>query len=129
MKDDRLSVNGYMLLSNTKLGAGWLRRQNDSSATPLSDIWYGGVSHDITPAFNLAGQVYYLRYHESANKAWLAAVRSTYAFSKRSSIYLTAGYIDNRGQLALSVSGGAPGSNPQAGGNQFGAMIGMRHTF
>ncbi|MBP0622434.1 porin [Cupriavidus sp. LEh25] len=89
----------------------------------------GGAAYDITPAVTLAGQVYYLRFHNSDNKAMLWAVRGTYALSKRSSVYATAGLIDNGGQLAMSVSGGAAGSNPKPGGNQFGAMLGMKHIF
>ncbi len=129
LTDDRLSVGGYMILSRAKLGAGWLRRDNEGSATRISDMYYAGASYDITPAVNLAGQVYYLNYHGSSNKAWLYALRGTYAFSKRTSVYATAGFIDNGGQLAMSVSGGAPGSNPKAGANQFGTMLGIKHIF
>lgn len=129
LTDDRLSVGGYMILARTKLGAGWLRRDNEGSATRISDLYYAGASYDITPAVNLAGQVYYLNYHGSDNKAWLYAVRGTYSFSKRTSVYATAGFIDNGGQLAASVSGGSPGSNPKPGANQFGTMLGIKHIF
>ncbi|KDP88859.1 porin [Cupriavidus basilensis] len=127
--DDRLSLNGYVLLSKTKMGLGVIRRDNDGSPTPRSDLWYAGLAYDITPAFTLAGQVYYLKYHNSDNKAMLYALRGTYAFSKRTSVYATAGFIDNGGQLAQSVSGAQTGSNPKPGGNQLGTMIGIKHTF
>lgn len=100
-----------------------------AAPTPRSDLWYAGLAYDITPAFTLAGQVYYLKYHNSDNKAMLYALRGTYAFSKRTSVYATAGFIDNGGQLALSVSGAQTGSNPKPGGNQLGTMIGIKHTF
>ncbi|KWR90671.1 porin [Cupriavidus sp. IDO] len=129
LTDDRLSLGGYMLLERTKIGAGWIRRDNEGSPTPLSDLYYAGVSHDITPAVNLAGQVYYLKYHGSDNKAMLYALRAMYSFSKRTSVYATAGYINNGGQLAMSVSGGSAGSNPKPGGNQFGTMVGIKHIF
>lgn len=127
--DDRLSLNAYALFDRTKLGAGWLRRDNDGSLTRLSDLWYAGASYDLTPAFNVAGQLYYLRYHGSDNKAMLYALRGTYSFSKRTAIYATAGYINNDGQLALSVSSGSPGTNPTPGASQLGAMVGVRHVF
>ncbi|KJK23363.1 membrane protein [Burkholderiaceae bacterium 16] len=127
--DDRLSLNGYVLLSKTKMGLGVIRRNNDGSPTPRSDLWYAGLAYDITPAFTLAGQVYYLKFHNSDNKAMLYALRGTYAFSKRTSVYATAGFIDNGGQLAQSVSGAQTGSNPKPGGNQLGTMIGIKHTF
>ena len=129
MKDDRLSMGGYMLLPKAKLGAGLLRRNNEASATPRSDLWFAGAAYDVTPAFTIAGEVYYLKYSHSPNKAWLGAVRGTYAFSKRTSAYATAGFIDNGGQSALSVSGGALGGTPVPGGNQFGAMLGLKHIF
>lgn len=129
LTDDRLSLGGYMLLSRAKLGMGVIRRDNEASRTPRSDLWYGGVAYDITPAFTVAGQIYYLKYHQSDSKAMLYALRGTYAFSKRTSVYATAGFIDNGGQLALSVSSGQIGSNPRPGANQLGTMVGIKHVF
>ncbi|AGW93419.1 membrane protein [Ralstonia pickettii DTP0602] len=129
LTDDRLSVGGYMILERTKLGAGWIRRDNEGSPTRISDLYYAGVSHEITPAINLAGQMYYLKYRGSDNKSLLFAIRGMYSFSKRTSVYATAGYIDNGGQLAMSVSGGSVGSNPKPSANQFGIMTGIKHTF
>jgi len=129
MTDNRLSAGGYAIIERAKIGAGVISRDNDGSPTPRSELYYLGAAYDITPAFNLAGQGYYLKYHSSDNKAFLFALRGTYSFSKRTSVYATAGYIDNGGQLAQSVSGGAPGSNPKPGGNQFGTMVGIKHTF
>lgn len=129
LTDDRLSAGGYMILDRAKIGAGVIRRDNEGSVTPRSELWYLGASYDITQAFNLAGQGYYLKFHNSDNKALLFALRGTYSFSKRTSAYATAGYINNDGQLAQSVSGGAPGSSPKPGGNQFGTMVGIKHTF
>lgn len=129
MKDDRLSINGYGVIGAAKIGAGVIRRDNDGSPTPRSDLWFGGVSYAVTPQFSVDGEVFCLRYHNSDNKAWLYAARGTYAFSKRTSAYLTAGYINNYGNLAVSVSGGATGSNPAPGGNQLGTMVGVKHIF
>lgn len=131
LKDDRLSVSGYTNVGKAKFGGGWIRRDNDANAvTPRSDLWYAGVSYAVTPAFSVDGEILNLRFHNSANKAWLYAARASYAFSKRTSVYTTAGFIDNGGQLALSVSSGAtPAAIPSAGGNQLGAMVGMKHIF
>jgi predicted porin len=59
----------------------------------------------------------------------LYALRGMYNLSKRTAVYATAGYIDNSGQLALSVSSGATGANPVPGGAQLGAMVGVKHIF
>lgn len=129
LKDDRLALNAYANVGKAKLGGGVIRRDNDGSPTPRSDLWFGGVSYAITPAFSVDGEVFLLRYHNSPNKAWLYAARGTYAFSKRTSVYGTAGFIDNRGNLALSVSSGAAGAGAAPGGNQLGAMVGVKHIF
>jgi len=129
LRDDRASLSGYMLLDRTKIGAGVIRRDNQGSPTPLSELYYIGAAYDITPAFTLAGQVYYLNYQSSSNRAMLYAIRGMYNFSKRTAVYATAGYINNDGTLAMSVSGAQPGANPKPGGNQFGTMIGIKHIF
>ena len=54
LTDNRLSLGGYMLLANTKLGAGWLRRDNGGSPTK-SDLLYAGASYDITPPSTAGG--------------------------------------------------------------------------
>ncbi len=56
MKDDRLSLSGYTNVGKAKIGGGWIRRDNDANVvTPRSDLWYGGVSYAVTPAFSLDG--------------------------------------------------------------------------
>ncbi|MES2941945.1 MAG: hypothetical protein V4772_03635 [Pseudomonadota bacterium] len=37
--------------------------------------------------------------------------------------------IRNGSASAISVSGGAPGSNPALGGSQVGTMVGINHSF
>ena len=52
-----------------------------------------------------------------------------YSFSKRTAVYGQIGHISNDRRAAVSVSGGATGSNPAAGSSQDGLMVGMRHSF
>jgi predicted porin len=127
--DQRITAGAYVRLSDAKFAVNWIRRDNDAIPTPRSDVLAAGLSYNVMPGFNVAGQLSWLRYRESANKAALLALRGTYALSKRTMVYATSGFIDNDGQLALSVSGGAPGSNTVAGGTQFGTMAGIRHAF
>lgn len=129
LRDDRLSLGGYMLIDRAKLGAGWIRRDNRGSVTPRSDLWYAGALYDITPVINIGAQVNYLRFHDSGNKAVLYALRGVYSLSKRTSLYATAGYIDNGGQAAFSLSLNAAGATPGPGRGQFGTMLGIKHTF
>ena len=128
--DRRISANGYVNFGNTRVAGGLVRRSNDGApAARRSDLWYAGVSHKLTPAITLEGQGYRLDYAANDDAALLFAARAQYAFSRRTSGYVTVGTIDNDGSLALSVSGGAPGSSPVAGGSQQGVMVGVRHAF
>ncbi|MFS8977872.1 porin [Cupriavidus necator] len=129
LSDDRLSVNGYFMLGQTKVGGGWLRRDNEGSTTSVSDMYYAGASYPVTATFSVDAEAFHLRYHNSTNKAWMFAARGTYAFTKRTSMYATTGYIANGGNLTLSVNSGQAGTNTKPGGNQFGAMVGVKHIF
>ena len=126
--DDRLALTSYALLDRAKLGVGWVRHDNDGIPTPRSDLYWMGAAYDVLPALTVAGQLYHLRYHDSANKSWLYAMRATYSLSKRTSLYATAGFIDNGGQLTTSVSA-SPASNTSPGGTQLGAMLGIKQVF
>lgn len=130
LKDTRISVNGYVKLGDAKIGGGLIRRDNDASAaTPRSDLWYLGASYLVTPLVTIEGEALQLRFKGSANKSTLVAARATYHLSKRTALYATLGHIDNAGALALSVSGGAPGSSPAAGAAQSALATGIRHSF
>jgi predicted porin len=131
LTDRRISANAYVRIGEGLLSAGLIRRDNEGSvATPRSDLWYIGGSYPVFPTVTLDAQLFQLLYDDSKNKATLAAVRGTYYLSKRSAVYATVGHISNGGNLALSVSTGAPvGINPQPGGSQHGIMLGIRHSF
>lgn len=75
-------------------------------------LYYLGTSFPITPAFSVDAEGFHQRFHDSANKAWMFAARGTYAFSSRTSVYATAGYIDNCGNLTLSSMPAKPAPTP-----------------
>lgn len=128
--DTRTMLNGWARLGSVKLGAGLLRRDNDGNvATPRSNLVWLGAAWNATPSLALEGQVYRLDFKDSDNQATLVALRAMYSFSRRTAAYVSAGHISNDGVIALSVSGGAPGSAPAAGGSQSGLLIGIRHSF
>ncbi|MFM9902353.1 MAG: porin [Polaromonas sp.] len=130
-KDARLSLNGYVKLDAAKLAAGVISRDNDGSTTrPKSKLWYVGASYAVTPAFTLDGTVAKLAYKNFDNgDSTLVAMRALYKLSKRTTVYGQLGHISNQSLAAVSVSGGAPGSNPLAGGSQTGTMVGINHSF
>ncbi|WP_431287865.1 porin [Roseateles chitinivorans] len=132
MKDRRSTVAGWFKTGDWKLAAGLIARRNDASVlTPKSNLWYAGATWSLTRSWGFDAQLFKLDYKNSANEATLWAVRGTYFLSKRTSVYATAGRIDNDGTLALGVSNAAAaaGSTPAAGGSQTGLGMGIRHAF
>jgi predicted porin len=129
--DARLMLNGYVKFSGVKLAGGLIRRTNDGSATkPKSDLWYLGAAYPLTTAWTLDGTYAKLGYKDVSNAdASLLAVRALYKMSKQTTLYAQLATIQNDSQSSISVSGGAPGSNPVLGGSQTGMMFGVNHTF
>jgi predicted porin len=130
LTDRRSTLAGWVKFGVLKLGAGVIDRRNEASTTtPKSQLWYAGASYAVTQTFTLDGQVFKLDYRNTANEATLFAVRGVYSLSKRTAVYATAGRIDNDGTLALGVSNAAAGSGPSAGNGQTGLALGVRHSF
>lgn len=130
LTDTRSIVNGYVKLGQLRIGAGTLWRQNEGSrTTPNSRINYLGIAYTWTPNILLEAEIRRLSFQNSANSALILSSRVTYFLSRRTAMYGMIGNISNDGLSALSVSAGAPGSNPLPGGSQTGFMVGVRHAF
>jgi predicted porin len=137
LKDQRITVNGYVKLGPLKLSAGVIQRDNDGAA-PLSATngqsarshlyWLGGA-YAFTQAFILDGQVQRLDFKDGGDQSTLTALRGIYNLSKRSLVYAQLAHIGNGPRLAISVSSAQAGSNPLAGGSQNAVMVGVRHSF
>jgi predicted porin len=130
--DTRVMLNGYANIGPVKLGAGVIRRNNEGTlpTPPKSNLLYVGAAYTLSPAVMFDGHIAKLDYKGgNTADATLVAVRSWYRFSKRTSVYAQVGHIRNGSASAVSVSSGAPGSNPAAGGSQTGTMLGIYHSF
>lgn len=127
-KDQRVTLNGYFIIGDAKVGGGVLDRRTRVAANVNtdSDLYYLGVSYPFSAALVLDAQLSRLNVRRSDNDVTLSVVRLTYNLSKRTAIYTSLGYIKNGGVAATAVdAGGTVG----AGRNQLGAMTGIRHTF
>jgi len=112
-----------------KLYAGYRnyhRAFNNGAASHRSDMYWGGASYEVTPAFTLYGAVYHqdIKGGTDADPT-LYSVRLQYALSKRSLAYLSAGYANARHGQLVSVSRDFVGF----AGNQVGVMGGLQHRF
>lgn len=124
--DERLTINGYVMVSKVKIAGGLLRRDNDGSVTPRSNLWFLGASVPFGSSFVFDGQLIKYDVKDSGNDADMIALRLVDNLSKRTAVYVTAGYIDNKGSAAYSVSGGG---TVGTGMSQTGLMVGTRHSF
>lgn len=125
-RDRRTSLNGYVMLGKTKIGAGVIDRKIRTAVDVHSDLYYLGASYPFSAQWVLDGQVAQLKFKDSENTSSLATLRLTQYLSKRTSVYSTVGYMRNAGKAAVALdTGGTVG----AGLNQFGVMLGMLHRF
>ncbi|MFS2113124.1 porin [Herbaspirillum frisingense] len=126
--DQRVTLNGYVMLGEVKLGGGIIDRRTRAvgNVNTDSDLYYLGASYPFSAALVLDGQLIRLNVKGSSNDATMSVARLTYNLSKRTAIYTSMGYIKNGGTSALALdAGGTVG----AGKNQFGVMTGIRHMF
>lgn len=142
-KDRRFSVSGYVKFDALKVGLLYINRKTDAvgginntafaggSLGDRSDIYSLGASYQLSPAVTLDGSVNHLRYKNAADnaKAWYYVARATYSLSKRTAVYASAAFMNNKGDSAHSASSGMQGVLAEPGGNVTSVMAGLRHSF
>jgi len=136
-KDRRIVATAYTRFDAVTVGLTYMNRKSDGAVGvgpglgERSDLWSLGASWRLASAITLDGSVSYMRYGkavESSNSVFYVA-RAKYAFSKRTSAYVSAGYMQNKGRAYLSAAGGSIGADPLPGQNQSSFMVGLRHDF
>jgi predicted porin len=127
--DTRFTVNGYMKVGDTRLGAGWVRRTNDGIATPRSNLYWVVGSVPVATVFSVDTMLAELKYEDSPNRAVLFNLRGNYFLSKRTTLYVSTAFIKNRGTLALTATTNSPATAPNPGGSQNSVFMGVKHTF
>jgi len=124
--DTRITVNGYVMVGATKIGAGVIDRDTKAaSGRTESDLYYVGASYPFG-AFVLDGQWARRAVRHADADATMLVARLTYGLSKRTFVYTGVGRMDNGGTSAVALdAGGSVG----AGKTQNGVMAGLRHHF
>lgn len=124
--------------ANLYLGYRWARAYDGAllpgaipgAANQGSNLYWLGVNYDVTPAINIAGAAYFQDFKNTGSDPWLFALITQYSFSKRTRAYLSIGYTKNKGTSNLGFyDGGKSFGNTTPGANQFGAILGVRHSF
>ncbi|MCO8612090.1 porin [Burkholderia multivorans] len=123
--DTRNLVDAFAMAGPVKVAGGWLRRNTAAAIHAQSDIFFLGFEYFIRP--DLVEDVQALRYiNRGVANANLFVSRTTYLLSKRTSAYMSLGYIMNsdKGNAPVAALG-----TVRTGANQFGAMIGLQQKF
>ncbi|SFB38205.1 Outer membrane protein (porin) [Collimonas sp. OK607] len=124
--DQRISLNGYFMLGQTKIGAGLVDRKIKTASDTHSNLYFLGASYPFSATWVLDAQISRLSVKNTDKVSTLAVARVTYNLSKRTALYTSLGYIRNAGSAAVSLdAGGTVG----VGLNQVGVMSGIRHAF
>lgn len=123
---ERLSLNGYLWIDKTKVGAGWIQRKTQAAQASTADLYYLGVSHPVAPQWTMDAQLSYLGVQHRADASTQLSARLSYQFSKRTTAYASFGHIVNQGAAAIAVSAGA---SVGTGMSQSSFMTGVRHSF
>jgi len=136
-KDRRIVVSGYARLDVVTVGLTYMNRKSEGAIGvgqglgDRSDLWSLGASWRLTPAVTLDGSVSYMRYGNAteSSRSMFYVARAKYALSKRTSTYVSVGYMQNKGNANLAAAGGAVNTNPAPGQSQTSVMVGLRHDF
>jgi len=132
-KDTRLQASAYAKVGDLRVGGGWLHRRvsidTPGAADIDSNLFFLGGTYFITPALVVDGEIYRIVNAQHDTRATLGTTRLTYYLSKQTAVYTQIAYLANSAHAQFSVSGGGGGTTPAPGVGQFGAMIGLRHSF
>ncbi|QYY33932.1 porin (plasmid) [Cupriavidus pinatubonensis] len=124
-------------------GYRWGQSKNAADTEVLRDDYYWiGANYQATPALGLTLEYSYdnlknVYGNTNAANPWQIAFVSTYAFSKRTDVYLTTAYSKNAGLTLESLATGyltslSLGSSyvlPSGGSSMLGVAVGLRHKF
>jgi predicted porin len=125
--DRRVTLNGYAMAGQSRIGAGLLRRTTDAvTGVSVSTLYYAGVSAPLTPTLTLDAQLAYRGTRNTPDRSALAVARLMQALSRRTAVYAGAGRIDNHGAAAVALDAGGTVAPGRA---QNGLMAGIRHLF
>lgn len=124
--DTRTLLGAWVKAGAVKFTGGILHRATLAATDVGSNLIHAGVTVPLGTAWTVDGQVGKLAVGASPNDAVIVALRASYAFSRRTVAYLSAGHIRNSGTSAIAVS---PGATTLAGMDQSGVMAGLRLAF
>jgi predicted porin len=112
---------------------------NEAGTNGSFNLYSVGARYQINPKVDVTTGIYQLNdNNNSANGANLQSAQVTYAFSRRTQVYLAGSFVQNKGATGISAYGGG-GANlnslgtsnylAAAGTAQSAYAVGLRHSF
>lgn len=138
----RFAVAGSYNFGPAKAFLGYRNLKNEVNlsaadtglSTPLdyvyrSNMYWGGATWQATPETSLTAAVYHTR-SKDLPKTTSYVLNADYSLSKRTDIYTSLTYVDNNKKNGIaSVTSANPNERTLVGKDQFGAQVGIRHSF
>jgi predicted porin len=132
-EDTHLIAGAYAKVGGLKIAGGWVHRRLSNDTPGVADVdsnlFFLGGTYFITPALVLDEEIYRIVNAQHDTRATLGTTRLTYYLSKQTAVYMDIAYVWNSSHAQFTVSGGGGGTTPAPGIGQFGAMVGLRHSF
>ncbi|MGO4829894.1 porin [Cupriavidus sp. 2KB_15] len=128
-KEQRVAAGlAYKLSGNLTLFSGykWFNSSIPSTAG-RSNMYYGGFQYRVTPAYVISMATYYTNVRSAGQHPIDFGMGAAYLLSKRTRIYVEAGYVRNNNGSNLGLAGFGVGVVP--GANQAGLTVGVNHRF
>lgn len=126
LKDRRTSVAALYRWTNFSLFADYIHVSGDLQISPNGSIYVAGGSYETGPwRLVLEGGRYYT--DQGGSRPTLVSGLAQYFLSKRTSLYVAAGYLTNGGGSQFGVV--YPSTTAAAGQTQLAVTLGMDHRF
>lgn len=132
------AVGGTFASGPFKVAAGYqdhrLKMDSLSGASLRSDVWYAGLTYNVTPAFALTGAGYYSRPKlevpgatDIKGKRYTLVALAEYSLSKRTQVYGTVDYTKAKDLSLLELND--PTTKTGIDKHRTNVAVGIRHMF
>ncbi|MFJ1252359.1 porin [Cupriavidus sp. CuC1] len=138
----RAAISGIYTIGAAKVYAGYRWYYGNYQTSELrTNLYWLGLQYQATPNLSVTGAAYYTDVRNTAADPFSFVLQTSYAFSKRTDLYTSLGYVWNRHGSSLGLGGFGPSltrapntltttaEQTVAGQSQLGAVVGIRHRF
>jgi len=125
-KDIRVAVAAKYTFASITVSGGYENISGSLQLSPAGCTYFGGLGYQVAPDLNLNAEIYRYDFRGASSSATGYVGSASYSLSKRTTLYLLAGYVNNRGVANFGLN---PYTTTALGQSQMGATIGIMHRF